>query len=386
MRAHTSWRRMAIAAALAAAAGSAQAHPARSSAILLDVGDTRVDAELHLPLDQLSLASPGLEAGGMADYVEAHVSAATPDGRAFDVEVASTEIAAVDGADHLVAHAALIPPPGASPRAFTLWSDAISHRVVSHKTYVTVRRDFDHAVFDGEPAMLGVLRAHGEAIAVDRTGGGWWRGAGAVFMLGARHITEGADHLLFVLNLMLPVTLVARDGRWGEPRSARGACREVLTVITAFTVGHSATLALGTLGAVLLPTRPVEVLIAASILVTALHALRPMIPRREAAIAAGFGLVHGLAFATSLGALGLSGGALGVSLVAFNLGVEAAQLGVIAAVLPVLLLLRGTAAYAPLRVGLAGFGAVAAVGWLVERAGPDGLSAALSTALTSAPL
>jgi HupE / UreJ protein len=140
-----------------------------------------------------------------------------------------------------------------------------------------------------------------------------------------------------------------------------------LKVVTAFTAGHSITLALAGLGLVRVPSRPIEVLIALSILVSAAHALRPLFPGREAVIAAFFGLIHGLAFAPTIGELGLGRSELVASILAFNLGIESMQLVVVAATMPSLLLLSRTPAYSALRIGGALFAGFAAACWISER-------------------
>jgi hypothetical protein len=121
------------------------------------------------------------------------------------------------------------------------------------------------------------------------------------------------------------------------------------------------------LAAVHVPSRPVEVLIAVSILVSAVHALRPIFPGKEAWIAAFFGLIHGLAFAATLDRLGLARWERVVGILAFNLGIEAMQMLVVAAILPSLMLMSRTRAYPFLRIGGAVFGGAASVGWIVER-------------------
>ena len=182
-----------------------------------------------------------------------------------------------------------------------------------------------------------------------------------------RHISEGADHLLFLLMLLIPAPLVARRGRWRRRDDARASVIRVVHVVTAFAIGHSITLALATFGLIHLPSRLIESMIALSILVSAVHALRPLVPGGEAMIAAGFGLVHGLAFASLLGDLGLSGGALVTSLLAFNLGIEATQLLVVALMVPSLYALSRSAAYGAVRVSVALLGIVLAGAWFLER-------------------
>ena len=194
-----------------------------------------------------------------------------------------------------------------------------------------------------------------------------WSGFGAAFRLGARHIAEGTDHLLFLLTLLLSAPLIASASRWSWRATIRRTLTRVLGIVTAFTLGHSLTLALSGLGLVNLPSRPVEVLIAISILVSAIHSIRPLFPGREAIIAATFGLIHGLAFASALNELGVTGWYRLVSLLGFNLGIEAMQLAVVAMTLPALLILSRTERYAVVRITGAAVACVASCAWIAER-------------------
>lgn len=198
---------------------------------------------------------------------------------------------------------------------------------------------------------------------------GWMGSVGfaSLFRLGMGHIAEGTDHLLFLLVLLLPAPLVVRCLRWHGSADVRESLVRILKVVTAFSVGHSITLALAAMGVVRVPSRPIEVLIAASILVSAAHAFRPLFPGREAGIAGFFGLLHGLAFATTLGQLGLGRWERMASILSFNLGIETMQLVVVAATMPSLVLISRTRAYPMLRTGGALFAGFAAAGWVVER-------------------
>jgi hypothetical protein len=198
---------------------------------------------------------------------------------------------------------------------------------------------------------------------------GWMGAVGfaCVFRLGMRHIAEGTDHLLFLLALLLPAPLMVIGSRWAGFAGVRQSLLRILKVVTAFTVGHSITLALAALGFVPVPSRPIEVLIAVSIFVSAAHALRPLFPGREAAIAAFFGLIHGLAFATTLAELGLGRWARVAGILGFNLGIETMQLIVVAAIMPSLVLMSRTSAYQFLRIGGALFAGFASLGWIAER-------------------
>jgi HupE / UreJ protein len=205
---------------------------------------------------------------------------------------------------------------------------------------------------------------------------GWWSntvdavnalGLLSLFHLGMRHIAEGTDHLVFLLVLLLPAPLGVVGSRWTGVTGVRSSLLRILRIVTAFTVGHSITLGLAAFGFVHVPSRPVEVLIAVSILVSAVHGLRPIFPGKEAAIAAFFGLFHGLAFASTLSELGLARWERVAGILAFNLGIETMQMAVVVAILPSLLLMSRTRAYPFLRTVGAFCAGVASMGWIAER-------------------
>ena len=189
----------------------------------------------------------------------------------------------------------------------------------------------------------------------------------SLFHLGMRHIAEGTDHLLFLLTLLLPAPLLVVGRRWGAPAGVRRSLLRILGIVTSFTIGHSITLTLAALGALHVPSRPIEVLIAVSIFVSALHALRPIVPGKEALIAGFFGLIHGLAFAAMLDRLGLARWERVAGILSFNLGIETMQMIVVAVILPSLILMSRTRAYYLLRTGGAVFAGVASLGWMIER-------------------
>ena len=153
--------------------------------------------------------------------------------------------------------------------------------------------------------------------------------------LGLRHITDvrGYDHILFVTAL----TVAYRTADW----------RRLLLLVTAFTLGHSITLALATLNLVHVPSTSVEAAIAATIVVASLMAIVAAVgaptgdgvsvsqrgQRLRYAMAAGFGLVHGLGFSTFLRSLLGGEESLVLPLFSFNLGLEVGQLGIVATVL-----------------------------------------------------
>ncbi len=196
-----------------------------------------------------------------------------------------------------------------------------------------------------------------------------WRQFADYTREGVWHIWIGFDHILFLLSLLLPAVLVWR-GRddWRAADGFRPVFIDVLKIVTAFTLAHSITLSLATLGVVELPSRWVEAAIAASVLLAALNNLWPLVRGRRWAVAFGFGLVHGFGFASVLADLGLPRDALLLALVGFNIGVELGQLAIVAAFLPLAFWLRRTRFY---RVGVFVGGSlmIAAISlvWLGER-------------------
>lgn len=186
---------------------------------------------------------------------------------------------------------------------------------------------------------------------------------------GVWHIWIGADHVLFLLSLLLPAVFVRRDRTWEAAESFRAAAWEVARVVTAFTVAHSITLALAAFGWAVVPSRLIESAIAVSVVIAAANNVRPFLTERRWAMAFGFGLIHGFGFAGALADLGLERGALALPLLAFNLGVEAGQLAIVAVFLPVAWWLRELWFYRRL-VFVGGSTGVAAIAlaWFIERA------------------
>lgn len=181
------------------------------------------------------------------------------------------------------------------------------------------------------------------------------------FVIGAEHILFGWDHLLFVIAL---VFLVRRG--WAVVKAA-----------TAFTVAHSITLVATTLGYAGMPSRPVEALIALSIVFLAVEVIRAIrnpdvmtLTRRAPwLVAFAFGLLHGFGFAGALAEIGLPQGEIASALVAFNLGVEAGQLLVVAALVAMLAALKRAAPLAEtpaIRTATYAIGIVSSF-WLIER-------------------
>jgi HupE / UreJ protein len=186
---------------------------------------------------------------------------------------------------------------------------------------------------------------------------------------GVEHIWRGYDHKLFLLSLLFPAVLVPGVKGWQACEGFRAAFIDVLKIVTAFTVAHSLTLSLATLGIVNLPARISESAIAISVVLAALNNLVAIIQAKRWVVAFCFGLIHGFGFAGVLTDLGLPRNVLALALVGFNLGVEAGQIAIVSVFLPLAYLLRRTWLYR--NIVLAGGSSaivVVAALWFVERA------------------
>ncbi len=191
----------------------------------------------------------------------------------------------------------------------------------NHQTFVNVYED-------GELRQQFILSAQTDPVTYYRgTTAGAFAVMGTFIPSGVHHIMIGPDHILFLIGLLL----------------LGGSLRKLVTIVTAFTIGHSITLTLAALNIVNPPAWLIEPAIALSIVVVGADNL---LQRKEkgkdlrAWVAGGFGLVHGFGFANVLREFGLPQEALGWSLFSFNVGVELGQLAIVLVVGLALALLR----------------------------------------------
>lgn len=358
--------------ALAAIAAPALAHKASDSYLAIEIEDTRIRGQWDIALRDLEIAI-GLDANG-------------------DGEITWGELRARHDAIDTYALGRLALRSGGN--ACTL--HVTEHLVDEHTdgAYSVLRfqaacptraeaLEIDYRLlFDIDPQHRGLLKltqagatrtaviapeSSTQRFALGATS--WLDALAGYFKEGVWHIWIGFDHILFLVSLLLPAVLVREHGRWGPVPALRPALWEVAKVVTAFTIAHSITLALATLGVVDLPSRLVEATIALSVVLAAANNLVPVVRERLWLVAFAFGLVHGFGFASVLTDLGLPTTALATALVGFNLGVEAGQLAIVAVFLPIAFALRRGAFYRRV-IAIGGsilIGAIALV-WFFERA------------------
>jgi hypothetical protein len=200
-----------------------------------------------------------------------------------------------------------------------------------------------------------------------------WQIARRYVVEGIWHIWIGLDHVLFLISLLLLAPLVQAAqtlmGRTGRASFRRMAV-DVLTVVTAFTLAHSITLALSVLQLLRPSPAYIEPAIALSVSLAAFNNLLGAKAIKRWPVAFGFGLIHGFGFANVLLDLGLPASALAVALGGFNVGVELGQLAIVLAFLPLAWWLRDTRLYRQLCVR-AGSLLIGLLGgyWTLERMG-----------------
>jgi hypothetical protein len=365
------------------------AHQSPNTLIFLDVSPGRIAMEIQLPVPELELAFGNdiskkpetiTDSFGpqLKEYLKAHIHAYVTKSNPWQVEIESLKMAkgtyAESGAAYweVVAYVNLKPQPGESTRKFLLDYDVILHQVINHVALLSIRSDWETGNSTNSSAQANVINWNTKdnviyPLEINLENGSWWKGFKNMLALGMEHIKDGTDHLLFLIVLLLPAMLLVNGNHWGKFGGTKYSIVRLLKIVTAFTIGHSVTLLIGAAGWLKLPAQPVEILIAFSILVSAMHALYPIFPGKEMYVAAGFGLIHGLAFATILSNLKLSAGTLVVSIVGFNLGIELMQVFIIALIIPWLIILSKTFFYKWFRIAAGIMAGLAAIAWIVER-------------------
>jgi len=349
------------------ASTTAGAHPLPNSLVTIKSGTIEIDT----PASDVAIAMRAADVApdAVGRYYLRHIAVTTSAGRRVPLSVIRAQridTSAPDVGPYSEWHVTLAAPAMvASGGRYTLAFDAIIHQIPNHIAFVRIE--------DGGPAPrnIGVIRYDFasrsiQPLVIDLASARMSSGFAAMIAIGYMHVLSGLDHMLFLVALLMVIPFEAVAGRWRFMGMNARAFRRFLAISGAFTLGHSVSLAAGTFGLDVIPVRWTEALVALSIVVAAVHALRPLFPRREWIVAGGFGLIHGLAFSEVLAALDLDLGAKIGALLAFNLGVEAAQLTVVAVSVPVLAISGARFFVRPRQILLLAI-ALVAVLWIGQR-------------------
>ncbi|MBE1875053.1 HupE/UreJ family protein [Myceligenerans pegani] len=345
---------------------TAAAHSLTSSTISVRTAEDGADATVSVAAQTLEDAIGTLDANAVVDYLDEHLAVTGADGAEWGETWGDVTYETVEGIESVSVDVAF-DTGGADGSDLVLSYDGIIEADSGHEAVVVLT---DAA---GDVSTAGVITGSEPSVAIGDASldVASTSSAGVLDMIGYgfHHVLEGADHLLFLVTLLLVAPMVAVAGRWRPRAGAGGTVKGLLAVVTAFTVGHTITLIAAATGWVSFPSGPIEVLVGASIGVAGIHAIRPLVHQGEALVAGGFGLVHGLAFAGILADLGLSGSTSVLNLLAFNLGVELSQLAVVVLVFPSLWVLARSSWSTPVRLSGASVALVMAAAWVLDRLG-----------------
>jgi HupE/UreJ protein len=246
------------------------------------------------------------------------------------------------------------------PTRLTIRCDLLFDVDPRHRAYFSLE--------DDRVTHVGVFSDRQRSVTIEVRTFHFWSAVREFAIEGMTHVWSGLDHVLFLLALLLPAPLLSAAAGWSPRPGLGAAAREVVKVVSAFTLAHSLTLCLSFFGLLTLPARWVEVAIAFSVFAAAWNNLRRFLPDRAWVMALVFGLVHGLGFAGALRNLSLPARARGLPLAAFNGGVELGQLVIVAAALPLLYAASRRRWYPRLMMGAASLViAWLAVLWILER-------------------
>jgi len=330
------------------------AHPLSVSYARFTVDHRTVAAVVRLPLDDIDLllrldrdldgtvSQTEIDAAGdrIQEYVARHVHVSADDTALTLGPARATTWRDPAGALYLEAAGAFTSV--AEIETLDITSDFLTELYPGHKTLgeVALAGRSDTFVFERGSAYQGRLG-----------GPGVWATAWSFVRLGIEHIFTGYDHILFLFGLLLIGTTL----------------RSLIGIVTSFTVAHSLTLALATLGIVTPVPWMVEAGIALSIAYIGFENLFVRDPQYRWKITFVFGLIHGFGFAAVLRDMHLAQSSVAISLFAFNAGVELGQIAIVGLMYPVIRWLTRTPYRAPV-VRFAS-GAIAAMGliWFYQR-------------------
>ncbi|MBT3136174.1 HupE/UreJ family protein [Alteromonas sp. ALT199] len=233
-------------------------------------------------------------------------------------------------------------------------SDFPTHKLL---TSITLNEQTSVHVLDGERGFITVALQNNH----------WVSQFGEMIYQGIWHIFIGLDHILFLVATLLTVNLLRKNKRWVKEQSKKHIIKSTVILVSTFTLAHSITLTATALDFITLNSRIVELGIAISVVITALNNVYPIIMRLRF-ITFGFGLLHGMGFASVFGDLSAQTGSLVMNVLAFNLGVEIGQLAIVALLLPVLIALRNARVYSKAIMPIASsIIAIIAINWTLQR-------------------
>lgn len=283
---------------------------------LIEVNGTNLDYELKLDLTELGHSmnkemDPNqlYDTKVVEDFINSHIELYA-DGEKVDGEIESSTVESINDKQFAAIH--LNYELDQKPQTLILnYHMFLDDSDPSHANYATVK-------LDGKQ-QEGILSYESRELEIGEAS--FIQNAKQFLLLGLEHIFTGYDHILFIISLLFGAKTF----------------RNILSLVTAFTIAHSMTLVLATLEIVQLPGRFVESAIALSIIYVALINIFNPDSKHQPWLAFAFGLIHGFGFAGILSEMRLDGTHLATSLISFNIGIEIGQIIIVSVVFPIIL-------------------------------------------------
>ncbi|MEO1524274.1 MAG: HupE/UreJ family protein [Planctomycetota bacterium] len=361
------------------------AHAVGESYVWLNVEENRFSGRVEINLDdireKLGINVPTAESDGdqrqsvleanreaILKYVEEHFQI-TDNGSRVPVTYDPVRIRDLTEEEGNYARYDYVTPPGTVPDSITLRNSLFCEGDPLHRSLVCIEKNAKSGQeFEGEFVAM-VFGSHNPEQELDLTNIDSLLRPRDFVWQGVLHIWIGTDHILFIVALLLPAVLIRKEGKWEPVPNFKDAFFSILKIVTIFTVAHSITLSLAALGLIDLESRLVESVIALSIILVAANTIRPKFNDKTWLIIFGFGLFHGMGFASVMSDLPFRMIHLVKVLIGFNVGVELGQLAIVAVIFPIIYLMRSLPLYQPavLKAGSAFIGLIACV-WFIERA------------------
>lgn len=295
-----------------------------------------------------------------------------------------TEVMKLDDEDDFVAFHFEMENVAEVPDALDIVYSPFFEKSPDHKGMLIVEYNWKAGIINNYSNIADVFTNGRQSLQLSLKDRSLWTGFWAMIKLGIWHIWIGLDHILFLVALVLPAVVrrfsrkddlevIAYDAQdrfssdLGYVAKFKPAVLYILKIVTFFTIAHSITLAIASLGVFQIPSRYVESIIALSIALAAFHNIKPIFNYKEWLIAFAFGLFHGFGFASVLGEKGLGGDYMILSLLGFNGGVEIGQVVIILIVFPILYLIRTSKFYPKFMVYGSALLIIISLHWTIER-------------------
>ena len=396
--------------------GVAHAHTTGETYVWLNIEEENITGRVEVNLDELreKLGLRVPESGEsrdvaisdsqsqVLDYIREHFEIRVA-GDLLPIQYTSVTILDLPVDEGSYAQYHYVTPKGRVPDLVTIRNTLFVEGDFTHRSLVCVERNRKSGQeFEGEFTAM-VFGSHNPVQEFDLTHIDLLLRPRDFVWQGVLHIWIGLDHILFIVALLLPAVLVfspkvtpssdegqpelsgdqestqlasqdtngvlQKHSTWTPSPNIRSAFFSIIRIVTIFTVAHSITLSLAALGIVQMPSRLVESMIAFSIVLVAWNTITQRFQGGTWLVIFGFGLFHGMGFASVMSELPFRMLHLVRILIGFNVGVELGQLAIVAVLFPILFLLRKTRFYVPvvLNGGSAIIGVIAAY-WFIERA------------------